>query len=47
VPRKLGFTLVEEYPRAAAAPAESGTFRLWRMSRDSWRPPAAPERPPA
>jgi len=45
VPRKLGFTLVEEYPRAAAAPAESGTFRLWRMSRDRWRPAEASSPP--
>lgn len=42
VPRRLGFTLVEEYARTAVAPAEFGTFRLWRMSRDRWRPPAAP-----
>ncbi len=38
VPRKLGFTLVEEYPRAAVAPAETGVFRLWRMNRVGWRP---------
>ena len=47
VPRKLGFTLVEEYPRAPVAPAESGTFRLWRMTRDRWRPVEVPARPPA
>jgi RimJ/RimL family protein N-acetyltransferase len=45
VPRKLGYTLVEEYPRAAAAPAESGTSRLWRMTRDRWRPGEASSPP--
>ncbi len=41
VPRKLGFTLVGERPRPPAAPAESGTFLIWRMTRAEWHPPAA------
>jgi RimJ/RimL family protein N-acetyltransferase len=36
VPRKLGFTLVEDYARPPAAPAESGTSRTWRMTREEW-----------
>jgi ribosomal-protein-serine acetyltransferase len=41
VPRRLGFALVGEYPkRSARAPAESGIFLVWRMTREGWRPPA-------
>jgi RimJ/RimL family protein N-acetyltransferase len=45
VPRKLGFSLVGDRPRPAAAPAESGTFRIWRMTRDLWRPSVPPPHP--
>jgi RimJ/RimL family protein N-acetyltransferase len=44
VPRKLGFVLVGEHPRPSSsppAPADSGISRIWRMTRDRWRPPAA------
>jgi len=44
VPRKLGFVLVGEPPRPSSsppAPADSGISRIWRMTRDRWRPPAA------
>jgi RimJ/RimL family protein N-acetyltransferase len=37
VPRKLGFTLIGESPkRPPAAPAESGVWRIWRMTREAW-----------
>jgi ribosomal-protein-serine acetyltransferase len=36
IPAGLGFTLVEEYSRPIAAPAETGTGWLWRMERDEW-----------
>lgn len=39
IPRKLGFTLVGEYPKKAPpAPAESGVFKIWRMRREDWAP---------
>jgi RimJ/RimL family protein N-acetyltransferase len=44
VPRKLGFVLVGEHPRPSSlppAPAESGISRIWRMTRDRWRPSGA------
>jgi RimJ/RimL family protein N-acetyltransferase len=48
VPRKLGFTLIGESPkRPPAAPAESGIWRIWRMTREDWLPLAAPAKPPA
>jgi RimJ/RimL family protein N-acetyltransferase len=37
IPRKLGFTLIEEYTREIAAPAETGTGNVWRMERDAWK----------
>jgi RimJ/RimL family protein N-acetyltransferase len=44
VPRKLGFALIgESQKRPPAAPAESGIWWIWRMTRNRWRPPAAPE----
>ena len=36
VPRQLGFTLVGDYARPPAAPAESGTYLIWRMPREDW-----------
>jgi RimJ/RimL family protein N-acetyltransferase len=45
VPRKLGFVLVGEHPRASwlpPSPAESGIFRAWRMTCEDWHPPRAP-----
>jgi RimJ/RimL family protein N-acetyltransferase len=50
VPRKLGFTLVGEHPRPSrlpTSPAESGTYRIWRMTRDRWRPSGASLPPPS
>ncbi|MGP8161621.1 MAG: GNAT family N-acetyltransferase [Candidatus Dormibacteria bacterium] len=42
VPRKLNFTLIGESPKGSpAAPPESGIWRIWRMTRDRWRPPVA------
>lgn len=37
VPRKLGFALVEEVPREAAAPADTGIDCRWRIDEESWR----------
>jgi ribosomal-protein-serine acetyltransferase len=36
VPRTLGFTLSGEERRQPVAPAETGVFRVWRMTRDAW-----------
>jgi RimJ/RimL family protein N-acetyltransferase len=47
VPRKLGYSLVGERPgRGAPPPADSGTFLIWRMPRDRWRPSGASSPPP-
>jgi RimJ/RimL family protein N-acetyltransferase len=44
VPRKLGYSLVGERPRRGApSPAESGTFLIWRMTREDWQPPGTLE----
>ena len=40
VPRKLGFNLVGVERREPRAPAETGDFRVWRMTRDHWSAPA-------
>jgi ribosomal-protein-serine acetyltransferase len=40
VPRKLGFSLVGVERREPRAPAETGDFRVWRMTRDRWSAPA-------
>ncbi|MGA2282085.1 MAG: GNAT family N-acetyltransferase [Candidatus Dormibacteria bacterium] len=46
VPRKLGFMLIGESPqRSPAAPAESGIWRVWMMTRDTWRSPVVPAEP--
>lgn len=37
VPKRLGFSLVKEYQRTPEAPSETGTVRLWSMSRDDWK----------
>ena len=47
---ELGFTLVGEHPRPSrlpTSPAESGTYRIWRMTRDRWRPSGASLPPPS
>jgi RimJ/RimL family protein N-acetyltransferase len=36
VPRKLGFELVGDTPRAPQAPGEEGVERVWRVSRAGW-----------
>lgn len=36
VPRRLGFTLVEEAPREVEAPAELGIECRWVMTREQW-----------
>ncbi|MGO8685751.1 MAG: GNAT family N-acetyltransferase [Candidatus Dormibacteria bacterium] len=36
VPRRLGFALVGECAREPVAPAETGIFRIWRMTRERW-----------
>jgi len=36
IPEKLGFTLAEEKPREAQAPAEMGVELVWEMTRQSW-----------
>ena len=39
VARRLGFTLVGEHPKLLPrAPADSGIFLVWRMSREGWHP---------
>lgn len=36
VPRKLGYSLIEEVPDQREAPAESGIECQWRMTREAW-----------
>jgi ribosomal-protein-serine acetyltransferase len=36
IPRKLRYELVEEMPKEANAPSESGVSCRWRMTRDAW-----------
>ena len=42
VPRKLGFELVGDTPRASVAPGEDGVERVWRLTRAAFEgPPGA------
>jgi ribosomal-protein-serine acetyltransferase len=36
VPAKLGYTMVDEYPREPEAPGESGIHLRWRMTTTEW-----------
>lgn len=36
IPKRLGFSIVKEYQRTPEAPSETGTVRLWSMSREDW-----------
>lgn len=40
VPRRLGFRLLEVYPRQAAAPGETGRGMIWAVEREDWPGPA-------
>jgi RimJ/RimL family protein N-acetyltransferase len=37
IPRRLGFRLLEVYPRQPAAPAETGRGMIWGIDREGWR----------
>ena len=37
VPARLGFTLLREAPNPSPGPADSGTDRVWSMTREAWR----------
>jgi RimJ/RimL family protein N-acetyltransferase len=39
IPRRLGFRLLEVYPRQATAPAETGMGMIWAVEREEWPPP--------
>jgi RimJ/RimL family protein N-acetyltransferase len=36
IPRRLGYRLLEVYPRAASAPAETGRGMIWAVEREEW-----------
>jgi ribosomal-protein-serine acetyltransferase len=38
IPRRLGFTRVDEIPEAAKAPGESGVSWIWEMTARGWIP---------
>lgn len=38
VPRRLGFRLLEVYPRRGAAPGETGRGMIWAVERGEWPP---------
>lgn len=40
VPRRLGYTLVDETANAITSPGEVGVDCRWVMSRDDWSPPS-------
>jgi RimJ/RimL family protein N-acetyltransferase len=37
IPARLGFTMAEETPNRAPGPADTGTDRVWSMTREAWR----------
>ncbi len=41
IPGRLGFTLMEKRADEAAAPAEVGIERLWRLDRSDWTGPSS------
>jgi RimJ/RimL family protein N-acetyltransferase len=40
VPRRIGFRLLEVYPRRAIAPGETGMGMIWAVEREEWQVPA-------
>jgi ribosomal-protein-serine acetyltransferase len=36
VPQKLGYRFIEESARELDAPASSGKFKVWRVTREEW-----------